>query len=563
MQPIIPPPANVKRSAITGGRPGARPGATPIQGVRPGPGPQILGPAGPVQFTPAQMVPTGQLIAPPIAKGPPGAPTVPIANVKGLPSCTDETQKLTRDQRKLILEEVDKIEEELPALAIESSIITLFSREQLLEYAVVRVRSDAQRGLDSVNDPRMGVTEDGRCCATCHQDNIECPGHLGMIDLIGIPQPIYHPLYIRTIAMVLVCVCNSCGCLLLSKEEIEAKGLDRYRGINRLKALAEICGKIQICRNTEKERPPAVKNCPPNRQYVVTNIKDTKQIMYKIQGADKKVEMMPIREVQQILNAISPHDARLMGFEGDSHPSRMILTALPVIPPVARQPSYREGQMYPNELTEAYIQIVSTVSKLTSTKLTQKEQDESQKKLFNLVEYLIDNSARPSCPGNRTCDGIKQLIQGKEALIRGLLMGKRVNYSGRAVVGPGPRLKFGEVGFPLVMAPLLTQPVTVNRTNIREMTRLLREGKVTHITPNIKLRGRRFMVTEEKRLKYMPKLGDRFDRWLENDDVMLFNRQPTLHKQSMMGGKVRLHGELIIRLHMSCTTPLNADFNTN
>lgn len=114
-------------------------------------------------------------------------------------------------------------EEELPSLVIEESLLSIYSYDELKKEAVCKVTNTNLSGLNSVNDTRMGVTANATLCATCHKDNIECPGHLGMIEF---HHPLYHPLFLRNIIQVLNCVCNSCGGLLLTAEEIKERKID-------------------------------------------------------------------------------------------------------------------------------------------------------------------------------------------------------------------------------------------------------------------------------------------------------------------------------------------------
>jgi len=127
---------------------------------------------------------------------------------------------------------------------------------------------------------------------------------------------------------------------------------------------------------------------------------------------------------------------------------------------------------------------------------------------------------------------------------------------------PDPNLKFGQIKIPKKMAPILTQKETINQYNQEAMNKLLQEGKITHITPvGGKFKGRRIIVNETHKNEYQLQIGDKVDRWLQNGDYVLFNRQPTLHKFGMMGYEVVLGDELTIGLHLSYTTPTNADFD--
>lgn len=502
-----------------------------------------------------------------------GATLIPVAGPNPCPGMNvvapipDLNQHVTTQQRQQMLAQAQQREEELPTLVIERSFITLYSYEELKQLAVCSVTNTESEGMNSINDPRMGVTRNNMLCASCHKDNIECPGHLGMIEFHK-RYPLYHPMFMRDIIRVLTCVCNSCGGLLLTSDEIKERKLDRYSGVRRLELLEAACEGLQ-CR-TERfpkdyPRPAGVMRCLPNPTYIASKLKDTHQICYQYKGREKRekkdsCDVKQILEVAEILRAISPEDAELMGFKNGSHPSRMILRALPVIPPIARPPVIQNGEEMIDDLTQMYIHIIRLKIKL------EQDRDETERKdtiaqLFRYVSHFIDNTDGTMGQGrHKVYKSIKERIQGKEEAIRGSLMGKRVNYSGRTVISPDPSLKFGQMRIPKAMAPVLTVNVVVAQFNRKEMQDLLAEGKITYITPiGGKFPGRRRQVLESNRNMIL-QLGDKVERWLRNGDYILFNRQPTIHKQGIMGYEVVLGDELTIGLHLSYTTPHNADF---
>lgn len=517
-------------------------------------------------------------------EAPPGAPptvcnigmininTGPVLGAPPAPVGPETKRTIDQQEKQKILAQAQQLRETLPPLTIEFSQVTLFSYEELKSIAVAEITSSEPEGKFTINDPRLGVTENNQKCGKCHGTNLECPGHLGIIELAELT---YHPSYMREVIRVLSCVCNSCGNLLLTRKELKDRGINRYKGKARLELIESACENLDpnmaVCR---KRHPPGTKACTPNPKYLPARIKDTGQIMYKTyaQRGNRNLEedkAKPIKEVYDILNSISEEDAVLMGFENGSHPIRMILRALPVIPPVARQPSIRDGHAYANPLSGLYIDIIKQNNILKDPNVKEDIRAKARSKLFFYIEHLIDNTDGKYAPQkNKLFDSIKELIQGKEALIRGLLMGKRVDYSARTVAGPDPTLKFGQVRVPRVMAQVLTQPVIVNPINQEAMQKLLNPANpkepshITHITPGTgPLKGIRMMVNDRVRNNWRLNIGDRVERWLQNGDYLNVNRQPTLHKQSMMGYEVILGDQLTIGLGLWYTTPLNADFD--
>lgn len=518
--------------------------------------------------------PTGALGGPRcVQPSVPGPTPVPVASpVPVNPGATFGRQRdVTPREKQERLAKARRMEEDhdLKRLVVDGSSIHLFTRAEIDRFAVTTVYKTEYEGIGSINDPQMGVTDDNKFCATCHQDNIECPGHIGKIDLAS---PMFHPSFMRTIIRVLTCVCNSCGGLLLTPKEIRDKGYLRYRGEKRLELLEEECSKITVCRrDTTKPAPlpecqAPTKECTSNPKYLPSKLKeqDTKRIWYRDAAQRGGGEnLLSVDQAFKILNCISNSDADLLGFENGAHPRDMIMTAIPVIPPVARQPTIRDGVVYRNQITELYLEIIKNNNYLRDNpNMPPPAKQDIQKCIFFHYEHLIDNTDGRYAPRkDKEFSSIKQLIQGKDALIRGLLMGKRVNYSGRTVASPASFLKFGQIAIPRVMAPILTKPVTVTRFNQATLQKLLQDDKITHISPGGgDLKGRRLQVTEKYRNEYQLKLGDKVDRHLQNGDIVLVNRQPTLHKQSMMSYEVVLWDNLSIGNHLSYTTPLNLDF---
>lgn len=515
------------------------------------------------------------LVATPRCALPPGVGAIPspaVATPVPVAPSFGRNRDINPREKQEKLSKAQRMEEErgLQNLTVEGSTIRLFSRKEINDYAVTEVYKTDFEGTGSINDPQMGVTDDHKFCATCHQDNIQCPGHLGKIVL---HSPMYHPSYMRTIIRVLTCVCNSCGGLLLTPKEIRDKGYCRYRGEKRLELLEEECSKITICRRDAgpaclpQEGLPPVKECTANPKYLPSKLKDqdTKRIWYRDaaqRGGGENI--LSVEQAEKILNCISDADAELLGFENGSHPRDMIIREIPVIPPVARQPTIRDGEVYRNQITELYMEIIKNNNYLRDNpNIPPPARQDIQKCIFFHYEHLIDNTDGRYAPRkDKEFSSIKQLIQGKDALIRGLLMGKRVNYSGRTVAGPAPQVRFGSVAVPRVMSPILTKREVVLPFNREKLQQLLRDGKITHIEPGSgDLKGRRLQVNDKHRLNYILQSGDKLDRYLEDGDIILDNRQPTLHKQSMMAYRAVLWDNLTNGLHLSYTTPLNADFD--
>jgi DNA-directed RNA polymerase II subunit RPB1 len=159
---------------------------------------------------------------------------------------------------------------------------------------------------------------------------------------------------------------------------------------------------------------------------------------------------------------------------------------------------------------------------------------------------------------------VMERIKGKDGRIRGNLMGKRVDFAARSVISPGPTLDVDQVGVPIAIAVAQTVPETVTLQNIESLSK-----RVTIGANDIK--GAECVISNDgtqiqlqqcaKRNRICLALGWVVERYLQNDDVVIFNRQPSLHKMGMMGHRVQLVDGYTFRLNLSVTAPYNADFD--
>lgn len=499
---------------------------------------------------------------------------------------------LTGAQKKELRNLEKEIIEEIPEAIIISMQMTLLSTEDIETHSVAKIYKAEPKSIHgSVNDPRLGVNAETNVCETCKSEKDRCPGHLGHIDLAS---SIYHPSYINYVAMILNCVCSHCGNLKLTKDQLEAYGILRASAINRLKRVEDLCLKfpedISCCKkgkDESKDKTP----CKISPEYSVN--KDTKQIISnipkekdgkakpsKIKKKDSNSHIIFPDEAFKILDCITDEDSKLLGFPRDSHPRSMIMYKWPVAPPSIRRDNKVDGIVRSSSMTESYRKIVQVnnnlmdiltgqVPKPTKTDKKQKTADELQKDLYLLISALIDETDGKNAPGkNKVFATIKQMIQGKDSLIRGASMGKRVNFTARTVISPDPTLKFGQIRIPKAIAKTLTRRVTINSYNLAAMKKLLNpddpneEPRIVRIFPSSgNYKGNILSNIPRIRQNYELKIGDEVDRWLQNGDQVVFNRQPTLHKQSMMGYSVVIGEENTIGLHLSSSTAHNFDFD--
>lgn len=143
------------------------------------------------------------------------------------------------------------------------------------------------------------------------------------------------------------------------------------------------------------------------------------------------------------------------------------------------------------------------------------------------------------------------------------MVAKRVNQTARTVLGPAPQIRFREVAIPRRIASELTLPIKVNSVNYNEVIGWLNAGKINRLDSFDSRTGqfRKDIRISEKMKSFQIKKGDVVHRQMMNGDYVLYNRQPTLHKQGLMGAQIVIWNDDTIGLHPAVLTSLNADFD--
>ncbi|WP_292822157.1 DNA-directed RNA polymerase subunit A' [Methanobrevibacter sp.] len=280
-------------------------------------------------------------------------------------------------------------------------------------------------------------------------------------------------------------------------------------------------------------------------------------------------------EVRERLENISDEDSFILGVNPEvARPEWLVLTVLPV-PPVTVRPSITldTGERSEDDLTHKLVDILRINQRL----LENMEAGAPQlivEDLWELLQYHVttyfDNEASGVPPARhrsgRPLKTLTQRLKGKEGRFRSNLSGKRVNFSARTVISPDPNISINEVGVPEMIAKEVTVPVYVNEWNIEEMKKYIQNGPDIHPGANYVIRndGRKIRVrTEETKELILEQLEPGFiiERHLKDGDMVLFNRQPSLHRMSMMAHEVRVLPYKTFRLNLCVCPPYNADFD--
>ncbi|MEM7813286.1 MAG: DNA-directed RNA polymerase subunit A' [Candidatus Aenigmatarchaeota archaeon] len=388
-------------------------------------------------------------------------------------------------------------------------------------------------------DLRLGVVDPGLRCKTCGGTVGHCLGHFGHLELT---KPVINPLYGKKVYMILRATCRSCSRMLAAPEAV-AKMKHPLNEIG-------------------KARPTTCPHCGA-KQKELTFVKPTS---YR-EGKDE----LTAEQVRQRLEKIPDEDVAALRIKG-GRPEWLVLTILP-IPPVTVRPSItlETGERSEDDLTHKLVDVVRINERLKKN-LELGAPDFIIADIWELLQYHVstymDNEIATLPPArHRSGRALRTLVQRlgkKDGRFRGNLSGKRVNFSARTVISPDPSISMSEVGVPQELAKELTVSVRASKGNLEELRRLVKNGRVwpgaNYVTrPD----GIRKKITDENKDEVAKELTDGYvvERHLQDGDIVLFNRQPSLHRMSMMGHRVRVMPYRTFRLNLTVTVPYNADFD--
>ena len=459
-----------------------------------------------------------------------------------------------------------------PILGIQFSI---FSPDEIERRSVVEITSNAtyegnEPKIGGLFDPRMGVLENGKQCRSCGQSNNNCPGHFGHYRLA---RPVYYIQFLPMILNVLSCVCINCSRLRVDKElrsSIKSKS-----GEGRWKELMEASSNISRC---GQETEDGCGTRQPNRykrEGIARIVAEWDAIDTKAVTADAMRQPLEVEYVQRLFRRITDEDVAFMGFNPRwCRPDWMICSFLAIPPPHVRPSVVQENnQRSEDDLTHKLFEIIKT-NNMLQTRIdadANKTNKSYVDELTNVLQYhiatLIDNQIPGVAPsaqrGGRPLKSIQQRLGSKEGRIRYNLQGKRVEMSARSVITPDPNISVAELGVPTRIAMNLTQPERVTEYNIDKLYKLVQNGSTVYPGAKTLVRkdGRMISLAHVNTKEIVLYHGDTVNRHLLDGDMVLFNRQPTLHRMSMMGHRVRVLPYNTFRLNVSVTSPYNADFD--
>jgi len=443
---------------------------------------------------------------------------------------------------------------------------------------------------DGVLDPRLGISNKRTKCETCGLSLQDCTGHFGYIKL---ELPVFHIGYFKATLHMLQCICKSCSRVLLTEDErrtflkrLRSPRVERVQREAIFRKLLERCKRVRCCPHCGEENG-VVKKAPGSLKIIHDpyHKKPDKMATYHAEfqeacatnegiriNLNKVVDDLSPLRVLSLFLQIPDSDCELLDLQG--RPEDLLMRVLPV-PPVCIRPSVEmEGGTGSNEddLTMKLMQIVEINSVIKSglgrgvqIQMLMENWDFLQIQCAMYIDSDLPGLTTLYAPSVKPMRGFVQRLKGKQGRFRGNLSGKRVDFSGRTVISPDPNLRVDEVCVPKLMATSLTYPERVTEHNLGKLRQRVLNGP-THWP------GANFVTTTEghktflkfgdrKRAASYLTVGDIVDRHLEDGDIVLFNRQPSLHRMSIMAHRVKVMPWRTLRFNECVCAPYNADYD--
>ncbi|MEE9535157.1 MAG: DNA-directed RNA polymerase subunit A', partial [Nitrosopumilaceae archaeon] len=454
--------------------------------------------------------------------------------------------------------------------SIDSIRFSVWSPTEIRKYSVAEITAPETYDEDGMSvqgglmDGRLGTLEPGQKCLTCGNTAARCPGHFGHIELA---EPVLHIAFIDNIYKLLSSTCRSCSRLKVPQET-----LDEFRKIRKREAAYTIISQKRIPEQI-LEKAKKAKECPHcgKTQYELIFTKPTIFIEKTDIGEHR---LLPIT-IRERFSQIIDDDLLLLGYDpATARPEWFILQAFPV-PPVTVRPSIilETGIRSEDDLTHKMVDIIRVNQRLKESKeagtpplIVQDLVDLLQYHTTTYFDNEVSGIPQAHHRSGRPLKTLTQRLKGKEGRFRGSLSGKRVDFSSRTVISPDPNLDLSEVGVPETVAMKLTIPEIVTEWNIERLKKLVINGPskypgVNYIVRPDGVKIRLDFVEDRSVIADSLEIGYLIERHLLDGDIVMFNRQPSLHQMSIMAHYVRVLPGKTFRLHPSVCPPYNADFD--
>ena len=426
----------------------------------------------------------------------------------------------------------------------------------------------------------------------------DCIGHFGHIDLA---LPVFHYGYFKPTLAVLRKICKTCSRVLLPEEAI-AKFTKMYQTAHmdatKRKELNKMVGghteKVRVCphcgaSNGKVQKVAALKmihtrylttaDAQPEFDKATSAVRDLQNLL-DTKPPKVQEDMNPV-VVQHLFRNVHESDCLMLDLAVGTRPEALLINTM-LVPPVPIRPSIPavDGSNTCNidDITALFRNIAFYNNGLANFLEAGHESDQimQQWEMLQLLTAQVINgeltigSAQQQNSKSGPFRGFSQRLKGKSGRFRGNLNGKRVDFSSRTVISPDPNLGIDQVAVPRDVCMTLTFPQRVTARNIEQLRGFVLNGPKKHPGANIVIvhperpGGKKMyyslVVLREERAANL-KIGDIVERHLMDGDVVLFNRQPSLHKVSIMAHRVKVRPWRTFRFNECVCNPYNADFD--
>lgn len=497
----------------------------------------------------------------------------------------------------------------------------LYSDEDVLKLQVMEVTTSEIRMengspvINGVLDPRMGSTTTDKVCPTCNLNHDPsnsraskvCGGHFGYIDL---PEPIPKILYLghsrgrgdnsKPIMHTLNSVCHSCSRILLPDDMLSA--LDPV-----IRQEMQVGGRTNISyrkirdiisTNIKKYVKAHGRNCPHCDEFSPKFTFYYKSNTFVLNQPVNGIKSMNFLSIRTIFESIPDEDCHLLGMDYTlSRPENLFVRRMLVAPNTARPGKRRQsGEMDDDDLTKLYAQVAyasNTVREIRNRGGKISSEEYNIKRLFEAVSRITNNqldyigsggsSLRFGYEGSvalASYQGIINRFHGKKGRFRANLQSKYVENMAYSIISPDPYLSIDEVGVPLSVCKDIGYPVLVTKENMKECLQYVENtlnGKYPGANeiykdghPSQRIESSRKIwsaKTEEERETQLENITNLLEpgmylrRDLVRGDIGIFNRAPSLHRQSVLAFRVRPVNTKSLRMNPTVCIPFNADYD--
>jgi len=450
--------------------------------------------------------------------------------------------------------------------------------------------------LHGALDNRMGTSQKEFNCTTCGKGLQDCVGHFGYVNL---ELPVYHTGYFRSIIQVLQSICKTCSSVLLkpadklafrekiknpnlaylSKKAIRKKLLEKMKKVTTCPSCGALNGVVKKCGllKISHEKYRSVKKSSNIIHEKLAEYDEVREKNSEIEGMlnSALIHVFNPLEVLSLFESITDEDLPfLLMDKSSSTPKDMIMTRV-AVPPLCIRPSVASDLKSGTNEDDVTMKITEIVflndvivkhrSSGATVKMLQDDWDYLQLQCALHINSQLSGIPADKAPKKFT-RGFVQRLKGKQGRFRGNLSGKRVDFSSRTVISPDPNLRIEQVGVPELVAKILTYPEKVTKVNIKLMQELVTNGASLYPGANYIKEGntgnKRFlMYGNKKKIAEGLKIGDTVERHMMDGDPVLFNRQPSLHRISIMCHRAKILQGRTFRFNECVCTPYNADFD--